>query len=75
LRDQQLFGGALDLEDGRVQLVAGFRAPPVGLTQLLRRRGSSSLMRVMQRAFPGVLTCQSHIEGDLGGMDRRDELG
>jgi hypothetical protein len=65
LRDHHLFGGALDVEDGRVQLVAGCRAPPVGLTELLRRRASSGLMRIMRRAFPGVLTCQSHIESGL----------
>jgi len=74
LRDQHLFGGALDFEDGRVQLVAGCHAPRVGLTELLRRRGSSGLMRIMQRAFSGVLTCDSHIESGLRGMDRRDEL-
>jgi hypothetical protein len=31
-------------------------------------------MRIMQRAFPGVLTCEGHIESGLRGIDRRDEL-
>jgi hypothetical protein len=28
----------------------------------------------MQRAFLGVLTCESHLESGLRGLDRRDEL-
>jgi hypothetical protein len=44
------------------------------LTELLRRRGSSRLMRIVQRALPGVLTCESHIQSGLRGIHRHDKL-